>query len=125
MSLDLSDLLPVSIEVSQGSVLGPLFSFVYLNNLATVVNESSNVNMYVANTEVDSTAKPGCSTQLYYNVNSDFCKFKHYFVINKFILNIQKRQFMLIGTHHSNSKMADFRIGINNEPLQRVLVPLT
>ena len=78
--------------------------------------------MFADDTEIDSAAKPVCSAQLESNINSDLCKVKQYFDINKLSINVQKCQFMLIGTHQSIAKMADVRIHINNEPLKHVSV---
>ena len=78
--------------------------------------------MFADDTEIDFAAKPECSAELEFDINSDLCKFKQYFYINRFSLNVQKCEFMLIGTHQSIVKMADVRIHINNEPLKHLTV---
>ena len=74
----LSDPLPVNIGVPQGSILGPLLFLLFLNDLPTV-SESCDINMFADDTEIDSAAKPECSTELDSNVNSDLYKVKQYF----------------------------------------------
>ena len=117
----LSDPLPVNTGASQGSILGPLLFLLFLNDLPTVT-ESCDINMFADDMETDSAAKPECSAELESNVNSDLCKVKQYLDINRLSLNVQKCEFMLIGTHQSIAKMADVRIHINNKPLKHVSV---
>ena len=76
--------------------------------------------MFADDTEIDSAAKPECSAELESNVNSDPCRVKQYFDINILSANVQKCEFMLIGTNQSIAKMDDVRIHINNEPLKHV-----
>ena len=116
----LSDPLPVNIGVPQGSTFGPLLFLLFLNDISTVT-ESCDINMLVDDMEIDTAAKPVCSSELESNVNIDLCKVKQYFYINRLSLNVQKCEFLLIGIHHSIVKMADVRIHINNEPLKHVL----
>ncbi len=54
VSLDghLSDPLPVSIGVTQGTILGPLLFLLLLSDLPTVT-ESCETNMYADDTEID------------------------------------------------------------------------
>jgi hypothetical protein len=47
--------------------------------------QSLNINMFANVTEIDSAAKPGCSTQLESN---DSCKVKQYFDVKKLGLNV-------------------------------------
>ena len=71
----LSDHLPVNIGVLQGSILGPLLFMLFLNDLPTVI-ESCDMNMFADDTEIDFAAKPECSAELEFNVNSDLCRVK-------------------------------------------------
>ena len=63
--------------------------------------------MFADDTEINSAAKSECSAELESSVNSDLCKLKQYFYINRLSLNVQKCEIMLIGTHQSIAKMAD------------------
>ena len=92
-----------------------------LNDLPTVT-ESCDINMFADDTEIDSATKPECSAELESNVNSDPCRVKQYFDINRLSVNVEKCEFMLIGTNQSIAKMDDVRIHINNEPLKHVPV---
>ena len=95
----LSDPLPVNIGVPQGLILGPLLFLLFLNDLPTVT-ECCVINMFADDTEIDSSAKPECSPELESNVNIDLCRVKQYCDINILSLNVQKCEFILIGTHH-------------------------
>ena len=46
--------------------------------------------MFADDTEIDSAAKPECPAELESDVNSDLCKVKQYFDINRLSLNVQK-----------------------------------
>ena len=63
--------------------------------------------MYADDTEINSAVKSEYSAELESSVNSDLCRLKPYFDINRLSLNAQKCEFMLIGTHQSIAKMAD------------------
>ncbi len=64
----LSDPLPVSIGVHQGSILGTLVFLLFLNDLPTVI-ESCETNMSADDTEIDSPSKPDCPEELENNLN--------------------------------------------------------
>ncbi len=68
----LSDPLPVSIDVPQGSILDRLLFLLFLNDLPTVA-EYCETNMYADETEIDSASKPD-GPELENNLNSDLCK---------------------------------------------------
>ncbi len=117
----LSDALPVSICVPQGSILGPLLFLFLVNDLPTVT-ESYETNMYADDTEIDSASKPDCPEELENNLNSDLSKMSEYFNINKLSLNVPKCEFMLIGIYQSLAKMPEMSIHINNEPLHKFTI---
>ncbi len=117
----LSDLLPVSIGVPQGSILGPLLFLLFLNDLATIP-QSCETNMYTDDTEYESASKPEDYKELESTINNDLYKVKEYFDTNKLSLNVPNCEFMLVGTYQSLAKVLDIRIHINNEPLKQVTV---
>ncbi len=64
----LSDPLPVSMGVSQGSILGPLLFLLFLHDLPSVA-ESCETNMFTDDTEIDTAEKPECHENLQNNLN--------------------------------------------------------
>ncbi len=119
----LSDPLPISIGVLQGSILGPLLFLLFFNDLPTVT-ESCETNMYADDTEIDSASKSDCPEELENNLNSYIFKISEHFNINRLSLNVPKCEFILIGTYRSLSKMPEMSIHINNEPLHKVTISI-
>ncbi len=118
----LSDPLPVSIGLPQGSILGPLLFLLFLNDLPTIP-QSCQTTMYADDTaECESASKPEDRKELESTINNDLYKVKEHFDTNKLSLNVPKCEFMLIGTYQSLAKVPDIRIHINNERLKQVTV---
>ncbi len=78
--------------------------------------------MFADDTEIDTTEKPEYHQDIQNNLNADLHKLKDYLNYNRLSLNIQKCEFMLIGTFQSLSKMPDIHVHIDNKPLNQVTV---
>ncbi len=112
----LSDPLPVSIGVPQGSILGPLPFLLYLNDLPKIAHNCS-INMYADDTKMEDSCKPEDSIKLETNLKSGL---KEYFNLNRLSINITKCEFMPIGTYQALKKILNINIHIDGEPINRV-----
>ncbi len=90
-----SDVLLVSVGVPQGYIPGTLRFTMYLNDLPNVLKHCDN-NMYADDTVLSYASK--ATTDLERNINEDLMYLKEYFVVNKLSLNIQKCEFLTVGT---------------------------
>ena len=109
----------VTCGIPQGSILGPLLFILYINDLPKHVSNVK-VSMYA-----DDTA-------LYYNsndindivvkMNRDLKNVRKWLVRNKLSLNVKKTEFMIVGSNHKLSRIAnvDINIHIDGEKIQRV-----
>ena len=98
---ELSEALPVTYGVPQGSILGPLLFLVYINDLPAVI-EHSEVSLYADDTVLYCFSKG--SHQLESKLNEDLYNVALWLKANKLTLNLSKTKSMLIG---SNRKLAN------------------
>ena len=92
---EISDPLPVTYGVPQGSILGPLLFVVYINDLPTAVNHCS-VTLYADDTVLycySSNIK-----DLENALNEDLSRIAPWLNRSKLTLNIEKTKTMLIGS---------------------------
>ena len=98
---ELSDALPVTLGVPQGSILGPLLFLEYINDLPAVI-EHSEVSLYDDDTVLYCFSKE--SHQLENKLNEDLYNVALWLKANKLTLNLSETKSMLIG---SNIKLAN------------------
>ncbi len=117
----LSNPLPVTMGVPQGSILGPLLFLLFLNDLPAVM-KTCTTNIFADDKEIKDTCKPEDQSTLENNINSDLSRLKSYFDTNRLSINVTKCEFMQIGTYQSIAKMPNLMIHINNEPFKKVSI---
>ena len=101
-----SDPLPVTIGVPQGSILGPLLFIVYINDLPGIINHCQ-VSIYA-----DDTIIYCCSSStdiIQDSLNSDLAIVTEWLYMNNLTLNFEKTKFMLFG---SDKKRSDVSISV-------------
>ena len=113
----LSSCLPVTCGVPQGSVLGPLFFLVYVNDLAYVLNECK-VKLYADDTVIykSSVDHSIASRELQRDIDN-FCEWCRE---NKLTVNSRKTKLMVFGSRSRVKKAKHVKIVVNGEPLQLV-----
>ncbi len=74
--------------------------------------------MYDDNTTLSYASKS--TTDLERNINEDLVYLKEYFVINKLSLNIQKCEFLTVGTQQCLTKFRDVNIKIDEIDIVKV-----
>ena len=113
-----SDQLPMYCGVPQGSVLGPLFFLVYVNDVQNAMDDCL-IKLYADDTVLyqsgisshETAAKLQASLDLFVR----WCSVK-----NKLAINIKKTKTMFFGTRHKLKKAKNIDIVINNEHLKLV-----
>ena len=95
--------------VPQGSILGPLFFLLYINELPQCLNKTK-PRLFADHTNL--TASGDSITDLETAVNSDLENLRKWLIANKLSLNVAKTEFMLIGSKTMIKKNSDSRLNV-------------
>ena len=96
-----SDLLPISCGVPQGSVLGPLFFLVFVNNIQGALDDC-NIKLYADDTVIyhSDVNRDKATAKLQRSVNM----FSNWCDINSLTINVTKTKTMAFGSRHKVKK---------------------
>ena len=105
--------------VPQGSILGPLFFLLYINDLPQCLYKTK-PRLFSVDTNL--TAFGDCITDLEAAVNSDLENLRKWLIANKLSLNIAKTEFMLIGSKQLIKSISNLQLNvkIENETVKQV-----
>ena len=106
---NLSEALPVTFGVPQGSILGPLLFLVYINELPAVI-EHSEVSLYADDTVLYCFSKE--PHQLESKLNADLYNVAMWLKANKLTLNLTKIKSMLIGSNRKLVNISSMSLSI-------------
>ena len=95
-----SDFIPITCGVPQGSILGPLLFIIYVNDLHDVTR-SCDLSMYADDTHITSALKKSSDLELNTEILPEFIKICDWLQANKLSLNVVKTEYMIIGTEQS------------------------
>ena len=88
--------------VPQGSILGPLLFFIYINDLSSIIGIAT-TRMYADDTNLTFTA---CNIpELQEQMSVDIQCLKNWLIANKLTLNVIKTEFMLVGSRQRIATM--------------------
>lgn len=113
----LSDFKPINIGVPQGSILGPLFFILHVNDFPKCLKHS-NVIMYADDTSLSTDGKTvECVEEKLFE---DFLCTIQWMKDNKLSLNLDKTQCMLIGSAQKLARSSPLKIKVNDIVIQNV-----
>jgi hypothetical protein len=105
--------------VPQGSILGPVFFLLYINDLPACLNKTKS-RLFADDTNI--TASGECLTDIENAVNLDLESLRKWLTANKLSLNVAKTEFQIIGTKPMLKKASaqHLKINIQNKPIKQV-----
>ncbi|KAL9951294.1 hypothetical protein ACROYT_G043933 [Oculina patagonica] len=107
----------VSVGVPQGSILGPLLFTIYINDLPTVLRNST-VTLFADDTALHCSSESALSLQTM--LNEDLVILAQWLHEHKLTLNVSKSKFMLIGGPKKLTYFSEVALSINDRRLDRV-----
>ena len=113
----LSGLDAVPCGVPQGSILGPLFFLVYINDMVFSL-KSAKVQLYADDTVLYVTDNHGHTAAR--KLQRDLDIFSHWCKANKLSLNAKKTKHMNFGTRNQTKKCTIIQLAIDGKAIQRV-----
>ncbi len=102
----------VTYGIPQGSILGPLFFLIYINDLPECLNHAT-PRLFADDTNL--TVAGECIQEIESNMNSDLTFINEWLLANRLSLNVVKTEFILIGSAHKlNNIVAQPDLNINH-----------
>ena len=106
----------ISIGVPQGSVLGPLFFIIYVNDIISCMDDSSKIILFADDTNIFVSAST--IEELYDKANMILLKLKNYIDANYLHINLKKSKFIHFRT--SRTKVSTRDLFYENFKLEKV-----
>ena len=113
----LSELNKVTCGVPQGSILGPLFFLIYINDLQGILGNNS-YHLYADDTVIYFSDKSVEIAEM--KLQSILDKFSKWCAVNALTVNTSKTKVMVFGSRHRIKNCKKPNLFINNEQLQMV-----
>ena len=111
-----SDLLPSSIGIPQGSILGPLFFSIYINDIPTSSNKLKFL-LYADDTTLYSNLGHFDINNIEKDINIELIKVNNWLSANMLTINTRKSKFML---YHKLKKTPIINLQLSQEPIEQV-----
>ena len=114
---ELSDSLPITVGVPQGSILGPLLFIIYIDNLPTAVTYykmllyADDTVIYCYNSNLQDLEK---------ELNEDLLIIAKWLNDNKLTINLEKTKCMLIGSNRKLGNTKTLLVSISNYEISNV-----
>ena len=109
-----SDFEKVSHGVPQGSILGPLFFLLYINDIA---NSSPILSFYLFADDTAIFLSDKCIKNLEKTLNEELIKVSHWLIANKLSLNVKKSNALLFRTKNESSS-PKINLQLNGSPIE-------
>ena len=109
-----SNTLPITIDVPQGSVLGPLLFLIYINDLP-MVSDVFNMLMYADDTTLYCNIDQNVSEEV---INNELSKVSQWLAANKLSINVTKTKYMVFHLHKKVVTYPDLQL--NGNKIERV-----
>ena len=107
----------INCGVPQGSILGPLFFLLYINDLPQCLSKTK-PRLFAEDSNL--TASGESINQLEAAVNSDLENLRKWLIANKLSLNVAKTEFMLFSSKQMLKTNSNRQVKIENEHIKQV-----